>query len=197
MQIALLGDSIIDNKAYVGDGKSVSEHLTSELSSIHSVCLLARDGSTTKQVAKQIRCLPLNTTHVVLSVGGNDLIQVIDQLNEDVPNVASALLIVSRIRSSFTSSYRSLINELSASGRTLIVLTIYDHIPGLPEHLKAMIRIFNDSIAIEAFRVGAKIIDLSAVCCDFNDYSEISPIEPSSQGGRKIAKEILKTIKRQ
>jgi hypothetical protein len=42
----------------------------------------------------------------------------------------------------------------------------------------------------EAFAARLPIIDLRSVCTEAEDYSEISPIEPSDQGGGKIAKAI-------
>ena len=54
--------------------------------------------------------------------------------------------------------------------------------------------LFNDFITREAMAVGALIIDLRQFCTEPGDYSELSPIEPSMQGGGKIAKAIVRWL---
>src|SRR5690349_4206022 len=69
--IVLLGDSIFDNEAYSGTGRDVSSQLQLLLLD-WKVTLLAVDGSTTLDMRPQIRKIPANTTHIVVSMGGND-----------------------------------------------------------------------------------------------------------------------------
>ena len=45
---------------------------------------------------------------------------------------------------------------------------------------------FNDVILREATAHGLSVLDLRLVCDEPGDYSTVSPIEPSAQGGRKI-----------
>ena len=73
--VNLLGDSIIDNKIYVGPHElSVSEHLYNLTDDI--INSLAVDGHTTQDVLNvQLNNLPRYSTHQVLSIGGNDLLQ--------------------------------------------------------------------------------------------------------------------------
>jgi hypothetical protein len=47
--------------------------------------------------------------------------------------------------------------------------------------------LFNDVITTEGITRGIPIVDLRRVCVEAADYSPISPIEPSCQGGEKIA----------
>jgi hypothetical protein len=48
---------------------------------------------------------------------------------------------------------------------------------------------FNDVILRTAFERGVPVIDLRLVCTEPSDYA--NPIEPSGQGGRKIADAIV------
>jgi len=50
--------------------------------------------------------------------------------------------------------------------------------------------LFNDVILREAIRARIPVIDLRHICTLPSDYSALSPIEPSSAGGMKIAKAI-------
>jgi len=70
--VALVGDSIFDNKAYVGDGAAVIDQLEEVLPDGWKATLAAVDGSVAADVPEQLRRLPAGVTHVVLSVGGND-----------------------------------------------------------------------------------------------------------------------------
>ena len=69
--VALLGDSIFDNAAYTGGRPDVITQLRPLLSG-WSATLLALDGARTEDVPRQLTQLPRDTTHLVLSVGGND-----------------------------------------------------------------------------------------------------------------------------
>ena len=53
------------------------------------------------------------------------------------------------------------------------------------------LRLFNDTIVREANAAHVPIIDLRNICTEAGDYSAVSPIEPSAQGGEKIAKAIV------
>ena len=74
--ITLLGDSIIDNKTYVQQQEySVLEHLNSL--SKNKFFQLAYDGDTTVNVIeRQLHSQEIaKSSHLVLSIGGNDLLQ--------------------------------------------------------------------------------------------------------------------------
>jgi hypothetical protein len=72
MHVALLGDSIFDNAAYTGGGPDLVTQLLPILPSGWEATLLAVDGARTDDVGRQLSGLPRQTSHVVLSVGGND-----------------------------------------------------------------------------------------------------------------------------
>jgi hypothetical protein len=56
-QVVLLGDSIFDNKAYVGSGPDVITQLRDDLPSGWTATLAARDGSTTADIAGQLKAI--------------------------------------------------------------------------------------------------------------------------------------------
>jgi hypothetical protein len=70
------------------------------------------------------------------------------------------------------------------------VCTIYDAVPGLTPELQTALAIFNDTITREATAAALPVIDIRQACVAPSDFSEISPIEPSVAGGRKIAQAI-------
>jgi hypothetical protein len=123
--VVLLGDSVFDNAAYVAGGPDVVTQLRGLLPPGWQATLLALDGGVISGVAGQLRSLPRDATHLVISVGGDD-----------------------------------------ALGFAL----------------------FNDRITREVFARGISLLDLRLVRSDDGDYA--NPIEPSVQGGSKIAQAI-------
>ena len=78
------------------------------------------------------------------------------------------------------------------------VCTIYNNVPvngaEITESQLLALRLWNDVITEQANSYGVGVIDLRNICTEGSDYSSISPIEPSHQGGEKIAKAIVNSF---
>jgi hypothetical protein len=191
--VVLLGDSIFDNGAYVGGGPDVISQLRQELPG-WKCSLLAIDGDIITGVARQLRNLPPDATYLVVSAGGNDALGYAPLLQERPGSVAEALLMLDAGRERFDADYRAMLPAVLAHGLPAAVCTIYDTPSSEPNHkvIKAALSLFNDSITRAAFSSGTPLIDLRLICSEDGDYA--NPIEPSSQGGRKMAKAIATLI---
>lgn len=185
--LVLLGDSIFDNRAYVAGAPAVIDQVQRTVPAGWKASLLAVDGDTSVQVPDQINRLPSDCTHLVLSAGGNDAIECLDLMGTPVSNVMGALGTLSKVLAGFEQSYKVLMTELLSLNKPLMVCTIYDSVPGLVDPLKLALALFNDVIIRNAVSRGVPILDLRMICTEPGDYSTKSPIEPSSQGGSKIA----------
>ncbi len=193
--IVLLGDSIFDNAFYVPGGPSVLEHARCIAPRDWKVTLVAVDGATVSSAFGQIDRIPMDATHLVLSVGGNDALWAGGTvLPQDSTSVRSSLAAIGEVILEFRRQFRKLVDELRESQLPLTVCTVYDAIPGLELAEQAGLCLFNDVITRTAFEVGASLIDLRIVCSEASDYSEISPIEPSASGGGKIARAIWSAV---
>lgn len=193
--VVLLGDSIFDNRLYVKDGMAVIEHLWRILPQGDRASLIAVDGDVAGDVPHQMARIPPDASHLVLSVGGNDALGSTPVMTLSAASVGDALWKLTPVRMSFQQSYRRVIRELTSMKRPLAVCTIYEDVPGLTDELKTALSLFNDIITREALAVGAFVIDLRGFCTEMEDYSERSPIEPSEQGGLKIANAIAVWLK--
>src|SRR4051794_20900101 len=72
IHVVLLGDSIFDNAAYVTAGAlDVVRQVRQRMPYGSEVTLAAVDGSKTRDVHDQLRSLPAEATHLVVSAGGN------------------------------------------------------------------------------------------------------------------------------
>ncbi|HEX8637230.1 MAG TPA: hypothetical protein VF692_04130, partial [Pyrinomonadaceae bacterium] len=79
--IVLLGDSIFDNKAYIGGEPDVIAHLRSMIPPGWTATLNAVDGSLAENVGSQLAASPETATHFVISTGGNNALMNTDVLN--------------------------------------------------------------------------------------------------------------------
>jgi hypothetical protein len=193
--IILLGDSIFDNELYVPGGPCVVEHLHRTLPSGWKATLLAVDGAITSDVARQLARLPADSTHLVISVGGNDALESgVTLLGEYAGSVTAALSQMAEVRDQFQAKYHDMLHGVLQQGKPAIVCTVYDAIPGLGREERTALCLFNDVILREAFQAGLPVIDLRLICDEPSDYATSSPIEPSAAGGGKIARAVRRAV---
>ena len=195
--VVLLGDSILDNAAYVGGAPDVVRQLRQLLPHGWKATLGAVDGSTTGDVPGQLRHLPADATHLILSVGGNDALGSGDFLVAPAGSTAEALLGLTEIADGFERRYHAMLTEVLARGLPTAICTIY--YPRFPDATLQKIAVtaltvFNDCIIRLAFFHRIPLLDLRFICTEGGDYA--NPIEPSARGGEKIARAIVETVQR-
>jgi len=186
--VVLLGDSVFDNAAYVPGGPDVIRQVRERLPADWQASLKAVDGATTAGVPRQAQGLPPDATHLVVSVGGNDALGHIGVLEDRAPSIAQALNRLADIGDHFAQNYRAMLDTVLARGLRTALCTIYE--PRFPDpRLQRLaitaLTLFNDPILREAARRGLPVLDLRLICNDDRDFA--NPIEPSVQGGAKIA----------
>lgn len=189
--LILLGDSILDNAAYTKGGPDVVTQVRALLPKPWKASLLAIDGSTTNEVPAQVARLPKDATHIVLSVGGNDVLMQLAVLEKPVSSVQEAVGALAEIAADFEVRYRVAVAACMATRVSLTVCTIYNGCFDLSFQRIASttLMLFNDAIIRVAAEYGVPVIDLRSVCVQEEDYA--NPIEPSSVGGEKIARIIV------
>jgi hypothetical protein len=188
--VVLLGDSIFDNASYVPDRPSVIDQVRQALPHGWSGTLLARDGDIAEDVANQLKGLPADATHLIVSAGGNDALSESSILSEVSCTVGESLSLMHAVRMRFKDNYRAMLRAVVGVGKPAAVCTVYDAIPGLGSAEQAALAGFNEIILREAFSAGLPVIDLRLVFDRSADYSDVSAIEPSAVGGAKIARVI-------
>ncbi|WP_306113310.1 MULTISPECIES: SGNH/GDSL hydrolase family protein [unclassified Roseovarius] len=195
--LVLAGDSIFDNDGYVLGEAGVIEQLRCALPSTCSASKVAVDGDCIKHVKDQIADLPSNATDLIVSVGGNDarfhsaLLSKVKHSN-DLDALLSAPL------DEFASDYRRMLDTAKATGLRLYVCTIYTAVPFEDpvwrQFVPLAINKFNEVIIAEAGAYGVPVLHLQDVCTETSDFSTVSPIEPSNQGGQKIVNLIVERV---
>jgi hypothetical protein len=193
--VVLLGDSIFDNKAYVAGGPDVVTELRGDLPGGWTAALAARDGSTTADIAGQLKVMPPDATHLVVSAGGNDALHEKGLIEKNARSVAEVLDKLAKIKASFAKSYAAMLDGVLARKLPTAVCTVYEaHYadPATREIAAVGLTVFNDVIMRAAFARGLPLIDLRLIIGDAADYA--NDIEPSVVGGAKIAKVIATLV---
>jgi len=194
--VVLLGDSVFDNAAYVMAGApDVIRQVRQRLPYGSKATLAAVDGSKTRDVRAQLRYLPTDATHLLVSAGGNDALSSSDFLTTPAHSTAEALLGLADIAEEFERGYLAMLAEVLARGLPTTICTVY-----YPRFLEAVLQrmavtalaVFNDCIIRAAFAHGLPLIDLRLICTDEGDYANL--IEPSERGGEKIARTIVDLV---
>jgi hypothetical protein len=193
-EVVLLGDSIFDNARYVPDGPPVIEQVRRGLPAPWGATLVAVDGHTVADVESQLPRVPAAATHVVVSVGGNDALGASYLLQERAATVGAALATLAKPLDEFRTGYTAMLARVLALGKPTAVCTIYDAIPILGSAERAALAVFNDVISRAAVGAGVPLIDLRVICDSAEDFSPLSPIEPSVAGGAKIASAICRML---
>jgi GDSL-like Lipase/Acylhydrolase family len=196
--VVLLGDSSLDNGAYVGSGPDVLAQLGAHLPPGWRATRAAVDGAVAGDVARQLdRGIPPDASHLVVSVGGNDALRQEHVLGAAARSVADALDLLAGVRERFARDYRAMLDLVLARRLPTAVCTIYE--PRFPDPRRRRVAAvglaaaFNDVITREAFaRGGLALIDLRLVCDRDEDFA--NPIEPSVRGGEKIAAAIADAV---
>lgn len=195
--VVLLGDSIFDNRGYVPEGSEVTVLLRRHLGDAHQVTLGARDGSVLADMPAQFKAVAAmreKPTHLVISCGGNDVLGLVGAMQTPVASVLDAAEMLAAWQADFRRDYRAMLDQAQTIGIPFAVCTIYDSVPGLSPGLLGALALFNDVILREAVMRAIPVLDLRLVCADAADYSMVSPIEPSAEGGRKIAAALAELV---
>lgn len=194
--VVLLGDSIFDNKIYVGeDDPGVIDQLRTHLPAGWRATLCAVDGDVTSDVITQLKNLPDDATHLVISVGGNDGLQSRGVLTKPAADVAGGLLSMAEVREAFQRDYLAMLDAVLATKKPTAVCTIYD--PNFDDELEQRVCVqalatFNDVITRAAVENSLPVIDLRVLFDKPEDYA--NPIEPSAIGGKKLIRTITAVV---
>lgn len=195
--LTLLGDSIFDNRAYVGEnGKDVITHLEDIVPQNWKVKLEAVDGSLARDVNSQLQEIESEATHFFVSAGGNNAIMNSDILALELNSSAELFASLAYRIDIFENQYVEMLKNILKRNVSTTVCTIY--YPNINDELMQKLSItalssFNDIIIKQATLAGIPIIDLRFVCNEKDDYA--NEIEPSDKGGKKIAEKILEVAR--
>ncbi len=192
--IVLLGDSVFDNRRYVGDSPDVITYLRQMLPEGYTASLYAVDGDKILDIKTQIRNTPEDVTRFFISVGGNDALENIHLLSDDSLTGPETLKQLAQQADSFYGKYSQAIDAVLKYNRPTYLFTIYNG--DLDENIKvaakAAVSVYNDRIYSAANKRKIPVVELRGICNQREDF--VSAIEPSAGGGKKIAAAICRCV---
>lgn len=174
--VVLMGDSIFDNKEYA---TSSVEML---LKKKHKKTLIiAKDGATIKDISKQINQIPIYydkaKTKLIISVGGNDLLNQYVYHKQDYKNLDAIF-----------EAYKSCIDKIKKLNYEVVLCNIY-----YPPYKKIkpyhkFIKEWNERLYKYADKNKLEVLKIDDVLTQKAHFSNY--IEPSTIGGKKIVNKI-------
>ena len=179
--IILMGDSIFANDPYVERGDSVGDKLQDKHG---NVLVVAQDNAVIDDLDYQFSKIPSNfdnnKTKIIVSVGGNDL------LNQYMMADVSKTNHVNSIFNKYTSNLNNLRNNTSCE---FILSNIY--YPRSPYYKRYydIIEIWNDKLSKYAKNNGLKILNIDDTVDKKHYFTH--DIEPSASGSSVIIDNIL------
>lgn len=174
--IILIGDSMLNNSNYVPIGKSVSDIIKKK----YNVVNVAVDNSKIKNVINQLNRIPSNynksDTYIFLSIGGNDILNLFSQTEENVNELFNDYLkVIYNIKKKLPKS-------------NIIALNIYHPRATYYKMYYKSIDLWNKLLFENTFE-GYNVLDVDKIIN--NPLDLVQDIEPSIQGGKKIAYAIM------
>ena len=146
--------------------------------------------------------LPHYSTHQVLSIGGNDLLQNIYFLKNTEQLTANEVFEQAcGIMAPIKRRYQTIVEKLSLQNSNILLCTVYEGnllndplLYDIALSSKAMVSMLNDIVYSTANTYKAEVLELRNIFATPKDYA--NPIEPSHIGGSKFALEINDWIKK-
>ena len=183
LKVVLIGDSMLNNSAYVSANQSVPDLLSKELVG-NTVYNFAKDGSTINdcyaQLDKISTDLNNSNTSIIVSCGGNNILNSHSLNPGDMNNLFN--------------EYSKLLKSIKTRvpNASLYVLNLYTPTNSHYLSYHSAIEQWNQQLTRNKSRLRYKIIDTSSLLVTDKDFTY--NIEPSKRGGKKIVKAILNNI---
>jgi hypothetical protein len=170
----------------------VEEQLNGVLPLGWTAVLAARGGARVKDVRKQIVAANLKAaTHIVVSVGLNDMLLAVGLLGEQAHTIGDALERLGTYQSLFIRDYTRMLQYVKSRKCVTAVCTIYQgDFASVFDHsgIDVIPSLFNDHIYRLANAKGIPVIELRSIFTKPLHY--VKKIEPSSEGGQLLANAI-------
>lgn len=182
--IVLIGDSILNNSAYVSQDQSVPDLLSKKMNG-HTVYNFAKDGATINDCYTQLDKIALqldnSKTTIFLSCGGNNILN-------------SRRIIDPKAISNLFAKYKDLIASIKTRvpNASLYLLNLYYPTDGHYKSYHKTIEQWNTLLQDNASNLDYTLIDLSSLLVLEEDF--VYGIEPSSKGGQKIVGSISNSV---
>lgn len=200
IHVVLLGDSTLDNGRYLNFALgelSVERQFTKRcLEEGWHMTILAQDGSVLEDVlARQLPLIPDCATHIVISISGNDLLGLLNEMVVANFSPASVYRAIINGLAEVSERYRHLVMALKRFGCHLACCTVYQ--PAF-NHMffkslaSVSLGLHNSRIKQMTEDLDASVIDLANLCETKEDFA--NALELSTRGGAKLVENVSRFV---
>lgn len=181
--ILLIGDSMLNNSAYVSGGQSIPDLISKDLETKPGTTVynFAKDGSTINDCYTQLDKISTelnnSSTIIFVSCGGNDILNSRGATKINVANLfAQYSELIKSIRSRVANARLNVLN---------LYFPVNTHYTSYYDTITQWNKLIEDNASI----LGYKVITTNNLLVAEDDFAY--DIEPSYKGGKKIARAIL------
>jgi lysophospholipase L1-like esterase len=179
--IIFLGDSILNNSAFLPNQQTVFNQMKQALSPNTDLISFAKNGAIMSNMSFQISQLPVyldnSKTSIFISIGGNDLLQsqtpkqLIKQHTDHIKNI-----------------------KIHMPTSHIYILNLYSPVERKYDSFIPTIQDWNNKLHTQYYNKSKNIhiIDINSSVTRSGDF--IQGIEPSAEGGKKIVDVMLKSV---
>ena len=199
--VALVGDSVFDNKAYVPAGHDVQNavYRRRDYAESNMAYLAAVDGAVMKDVAAQLESPEvMKANKIYISIGGNDLLRYSMALENLEPSVYDLYELREQFRAEYRANVIDLLvdrnsgkriygNTLGSNSNVALCTIYYPRLsdPSSQQVAEIAVSVVNDVIISEAHRAGLQVLELRNVMKRPEHFT--MEIEPSLHGSEAIS----------
>lgn len=177
--VVLIGDSILNNSAYVSQDESVPDLLSKKLLGNATVYNFAKDGATISDCYAQLDKIPFDSNATIfVSCGGNNILNSRNlNLNLNVTNLFA--------------EYSQLLKSIKvrSPNASLYALNLYVPAGGHYKSYKPVIDQWNNLLDNNASVLGYSVLNINNLLVLEEDF--VYGVEPSFKGGNKLVSELL------
>ena len=185
--VVLIGDSMLNNSAFVEQGQSVADILSNQLAGKATVYNFAKDGATIADCYSQLDKISSNlnnsNTTIFVSCGGNNI------LNSRSPTDSNY---ITNLFGQYSELLKSVKVVASNTNADIYVLNLYTPTSGHYTSYHSAIDQWNQLLDDNASSLGYTVVKTSSLLTVDEDFTY--GIEPSYKGGKKLVSKLVNSV---
>ena len=185
--VVLIGDSMLNNSAFVEQGQSVADILSNQLAGKATVYNFAKDGATIADCYAQLDKISSNLNNsnatIFVSCGGNNI------LNSRSPTDSNY---ITDLFGQYSELLKSVKVVASSANAGIYVLNLYTPTSGHYTSYHSAIDQWNQLLDDNASSLGYTVVKTSSLLTVDEDFTY--GIEPSYKGGKKLVSKLVNSV---
>lgn len=182
--VVLIGDSMLNNSAFVNQDQSVADILSNQLAGKAIVYNFAKDGATIADCYAQLdKISSLSKSTIFVSCGGNNILNSREPVDSDY---------ITNLFGQYSEFIQSVNTVVSSAKSNIHVLNLYTPASSHYTSYHSAIKQWNQLLDDNASSLGYMVVKTSDLLVLDEDF--VYGIEPSYKGGKKLVSKLLDSV---